>query len=196
MRKAAGIYACAACSFCDNTATNLAMMRPIRIWARNNYQATICYRLFFCPMESMCNTSLHIMVLRHKISVLITASVFCNQYPACRTTLPRWGKAHISRGGVSGELKRRCAVVVCHDASFVCVCFLCFWLDNRPTRAGAALRAAPLERGWAKTHPRRAFGKRPPAPRNPKGKPGRPFVGAHGGGAARPSRSHTPGRGF
>ena len=27
--------------------------------------------------------------------------------------------------------------------------FLCFWLDNRPTRAGAALRAAPLERGWA-----------------------------------------------
>jgi len=29
------------------------------------------------------------------------------------------------------------------------VFFLCFWLDNRPTRAGAALRAAPLERGWA-----------------------------------------------
>ena len=35
------------------------------------------------------------------------------------------------------------------DASFVCVFFLCFWLDNRPTRVGAALRAAPLERGWA-----------------------------------------------
>ena len=51
-------------------------------------------------------------------------------------------------GEASGELKRRC-VVVCHDASFVCVFFLCFWLDNRPTRAGAALRAAPLERGWA-----------------------------------------------
>ena len=33
-----------------------------------------------------------------------------------------------------------------------------------------------------KTRPRRAFGKRPPAPRKPKGKPGRPFVGAHGGG--------------
>ena len=33
-----------------------------------------------------------------------------------------------------------------------------------------------------KTCPRRAFGKRPPAPRNPKRKPGRPFVGAHGGG--------------
>ena len=33
-----------------------------------------------------------------------------------------------------------------------------------------------------KTRPRRAFGKRPPAaPRKPKGKPGRPFVGAHGG---------------
>ena len=27
------------------------------------------------------------------------------------------------------------------------------------------------------------FGKRPPAPRNPKGKPGRPFAGAHVGGA-------------
>ena len=27
--------------------------------------------------------------------------------------------------------------------------FLCFWLDNRPTHAGAARRAAPLERGWA-----------------------------------------------
>ena len=37
----------------------------------------------------------------------------------------------------------------CHDASFVCVCFLCFWPDNWPTRAGAALRAAPSERGWA-----------------------------------------------
>ena len=34
-----------------------------------------------------------------------------------------------------------------------------------------------------KTRPRRAFGKRPPAPRKPKGKPGRPFVGAHGGGS-------------
>ena len=34
-----------------------------------------------------------------------------------------------------------------------------------------------------KNRPRRAFGKRPPAPtRKPKGKPGRPFVGAHGGG--------------
>ena len=30
--------------------------------------------------------------------------------------------------------------------------FLCFWPDNRPTRAGAALRAAaPSERGWAIT---------------------------------------------
>ena len=28
---------------------------------------------------------------------------------------------------------------------------------------------------------RRAFGKRPPAPINPKGKPGRPFAGARGG---------------
>jgi hypothetical protein len=36
-----------------------------------------------------------------------------------------------------------------------------------------------------KTRPRRAFGKRPPAPRKPKGKPGRPFVGAHGGGSRR-----------
>ena len=34
------------------------------------------------------------------------------------------------------------------------------------------------------TRPRRVFGKRPPAPRKPKGKPGRPFVGAHGGGSA------------
>ena len=33
-----------------------------------------------------------------------------------------------------------------------------------------------------KNRPRRAFGKRPPAPRKPKGKPGRPFAGAHGGG--------------
>ena len=31
------------------------------------------------------------------------------------------------------------------------------------------------------TRLRRAFGKRPPAPRKPKGKPGRPFAGAHGG---------------
>ena len=53
-------------------------------------------------------------------------------------------------GEASDELERRCGVV-CHDASFVCVIFLCFWLDNRPTRAGAALRAAPLERGWAIT---------------------------------------------
>ena len=37
---------------------------------------------------------------------------------------------------------------------FIRVCFLCFWLDNRPTCADAALRAVPLERGWAKT-PRR-----------------------------------------
>ena len=37
----------ATCSFCDNTATNLEMTRPIRIWARNNCQeATTCYRLF------------------------------------------------------------------------------------------------------------------------------------------------------
>ena len=35
-----------------------------------------------------------------------------------------------------------------------------------------------------KTRPRRAFGKRSPAPRKPKGKPGRPFVGAHGGGSS------------
>ena len=27
--------------------------------------------------------------------------------------------------------------------------FLCFRLDSRPTRADAALRATPLERGWA-----------------------------------------------
>ena len=33
-----------------------------------------------------------------------------------------------------------------------------------------------------KTRPRRAFGERPPAPRKPKGKLGRPFVGARGGG--------------
>ena len=31
----------------DNTLTNLEMTRPIRIWAQNNYQATMCYRLFF-----------------------------------------------------------------------------------------------------------------------------------------------------
>ena len=37
----------ATCSFCDNTLTNLEMTRPIRIWAQNNYQATMCYRLFF-----------------------------------------------------------------------------------------------------------------------------------------------------
>ena len=37
-------------------------------------------------------------------------------------------------------------------------------------------------RGCIKTRPRRAFGKRPPAPRKPKGKPGRPFFGARGGG--------------
>ena len=43
-----GSWQCAraTCSFCDNTATNLEMTRPIRIWARNNYQATMCYRLF------------------------------------------------------------------------------------------------------------------------------------------------------
>ena len=33
---------------------------------------------------------------------------------------------------------------------FIRVFFLCFWLDDRPTRAGAALRAAPSERRWAK----------------------------------------------
>ena len=33
-----------------------------------------------------------------------------------------------------------------------------------------------------KARPRRAFGKRPPAPTKPKGEPGRPFVGARGGG--------------
>ena len=42
-----------------------------------------------------------------------------------------------------------------------------------------------------KTRPRRAFGKRPPAPRKPKGKPGRLFVGAHGGGSE-PSRGCLP----
>ena len=34
-----------------------------------------------------------------------------------------------------------------------------------------------------KTRPRHAFEKRPPAPRKPKGKPGRPFFGARGGGS-------------
>ena len=34
-----------------------------------------------------------------------------------------------------------------------------------------------------KTRPRRAFGKRPPAPRKPEGKPGWPFAGARGGGS-------------
>jgi len=45
-----------------------------------------------------------------------------------------------------------------------------------------------------KKRPRRAFGKRPPAPRKPKGKPGRPFVGAHGGGSGRGDRPwvHSP----
>ena len=28
----------------------------------------------------------------------------------------------------------------------------CFWIDSRPARAGAALRASPLELGWAITH--------------------------------------------
>jgi hypothetical protein len=50
--KAAG-SACtrATCSFCDNTATNLEMTRPMRIWARNNYQATMCYRLFLVQLN-------------------------------------------------------------------------------------------------------------------------------------------------
>ena len=38
-------------------------------------------------------------------------------------------------------------------------------------------------RGCIQPRPRRAFGKHLPAPRKPKGKPGRPFVGAHGGGS-------------
>ena len=57
-----------------------------------------------------------------------------------------------SRGGAcppSGARSRRrpleCAIH--HHHSFVCVFFLCFWPDNRPTRAGAVLRAAPSERG-------------------------------------------------
>ena len=82
---------------------------------------------------------------------------YCLRIIVCKKTnpfLPNY--AHFLPGvwsyrtisATSDELKRRCGVV-CH-ASFVCV-FLCFWLDNRPTRAGAALRAAPLERGWAIT---------------------------------------------
>ena len=45
-----------------------------------------------------------------------------------------------------------------------------------------------------KNRPRRAFGKRPPAPIKPKGKPGRPFVGAHGGGSWRGDQPwvHSP----
>ena len=52
-------------------------------------------------------------------------------------------------GGQAGDdLKRRCGVV-CH-ALFVCFFFAFGQItDNRPTRAGAALRAAPSERGWA-----------------------------------------------
>ena len=43
---------------------------------------------------------------------------------------------------------------------------------------------------------RRAFGKRPPpAPGNPKGKPGRPFVGARGGGPTKPM-TKPPSRGW
>ena len=87
------------------------------------------------------------MVLRHKIGVLITASVINTPHigPHCLDG----GKHMFLEGGGSDELKRRYVVVFCHDTSFVCVFFLCFWLDNRPTRAVAALRAAPLERGWA-----------------------------------------------
>ena len=51
-----------------------------------------------------------------------------------------------------------------------------------PMRSPLRLRGAG---GYCtiKTRPRRrAFGKRPPAPRKPKGKPGRPFFGARGGG--------------
>ena len=46
-----------------------------------------------------------------------------------------------------------------------------------------------------KNPPRRAFGKSPPAPRKPKGKPGRPFVGARGGGSKRVDSPwvHSPG---
>ena len=40
-----------------------------------------------------------------------------------------------------------------------------------------------------KKRPRRAFGKRPPAPRKLKGKPGRPFAGANGGGPGRELRA-------
>ena len=86
------------------------------------------------------------MVLRHKISVPITAGAINTPHigPHCLDG----GKHMFLEGEASGELKRRCGVV-CHDASFACVFFLCFWADNRPTRAGAALRAAPSERGWA-----------------------------------------------
>ena len=42
-----------------------------------------------------------------------------------------------------------------------------------------------------KKRPRRAFGKRPPAPRKPKGKPGRPFVGAHGEGSVKQGKTTT-----
>ena len=47
------------------------------------------------------------------------------------------------------EVKRRCTVM-CSMLDFFCF-FVCFWPDNWPTCAGAALRAAPSERGWATT---------------------------------------------
>ena len=60
-----------------------------------------------------------------------------------------WSYRTIS--ATSGELNRRCGVVCCHDASFVCVCFFfAFGQVTGPrTRAGAARSAAPSERGWA-----------------------------------------------
>ena len=47
-----------------------------------------------------------------------------------------------------------------------------------------------------KTRPRRAFGKPPPPPRKPKGKPGRPSFEARGGGPPRPNKAQKHGAGF
>ena len=71
----------------------------------------------------------------------------------------------------------------CGLPCFIHVFFLCFWPDNRHTRAGAALRAAPSERGWAMMvncaiKPAHAvpLASARQRPETPKGKPGRPFV--------------------
>ena len=74
-----------------------------------------------------------------------------------------------------------------------CLCF-CLVVVVTPPPAFFSQQFAAFRRGKClmmmmmmnyavKKRPRRAFGKRPPAPRKPKGKPGRPFVGAHGGGS-------------